>query len=108
MKKKELTENPTHGGSTSQPHSSSPSASSRRSSRSEGSSVSNAGLPSAGKARPNDDLKLEQLHEASGGTGGAVCLDISVFDVTTDLLGDRRRDPLWRGVVEVHATTGFV
>ncbi len=55
-----------------------------------------------------DDLKLEQLHEASGGTGGAVGLDIAVFDVAADLLGDRRRNPLWRGVIEVHATTGSV
>ena len=51
---------------------------------------------------------LEELQEASGGTGGAVDLDISVFDLTADLFGDRRRDPLWRRVVKVHAATGSV
>lgn len=40
--------------------------------------------------------ELEQLREASGSTG-AVGLDIAVFDLAADLLGDRRRDPLWRG-----------
>src|SRR6188768_1431404 len=53
----------------------------------------------------DEDLNLEQLYEALCGPGGAVDLDISVFDLTADLLGDRRRDSLWRGVVEVHATT---
>jgi hypothetical protein len=52
--------------------------------------------------------QLEQLHEVPGRSGGAVGLDIAVVDLAADLFGDRRRDPLWRGVVEVHATTGPV
>jgi hypothetical protein len=52
-----------------------------------------------------DRLALEQLGEALGRSGGTVDLDVAVVDVAVNLLRDRRRDLLRRGVVEVHAAT---
>src|SRR5512132_1354756 len=67
-------------------------------------SLRSPGPPPTARINP----RLEELRQAPGGASGAVGLHVAIVDVAADLLRNRCRDQLRRGVVEIHAATGPV